>query len=56
MPTLTSYPDPRFCPRPCSQHPPNIPLALVLLQPSIQMLPPFEQHSLTDQLEPRREL
>lgn len=39
-----------------SLHPPNLSLALVLLEPLVQMLPPFEEHRLANELEPRREL
>lgn len=37
-------------------HPSDLSLSQVLVQPLVEMLPPFKQHGMTDQLEPRREL
>lgn len=37
-------------------HPPDLSLTQILVQPLVQMLPPFKQHRMADQLEPRRKL
>ena len=37
-------------------HPSDLSLVLVLIQASIEVIPPFEQHRVANQLEPRSEL
>ena len=42
--------------RSSSQHSPNLLFVRILVQPVVQMVPPFEQHRRANELEPRREL
>ena len=37
-------------------HPSDLSLPQILFQPLVQMFPPFEQHRVTNQLEPRSKL
>lgn len=54
--TSTILPSLEFTCDPSSSHPPDLRLALVLLQTAVQVIPPLKQHALANELEPRREL